>query len=352
MLRPHRPRARLALAALATLAIVLPPRRVAAQAAMALQQTEFRGFTDVTFGASRQPGEHAGFALGQFDLYITSRLADQLTFLGETVFEYDGGDFGVDVERLSVTYAPREYFRVSVGKHHTPIGYWNTAYHHGRLMQPAITRPMMFRFEDEGGILPVHTVGVAVAGQNISPLHLGYDVMVGNGVGASPEGDNDNAKSVTLAAHSRLTSAFTIGASFNHDRIATGTLALTGDSLPEPVTQRVAGGYLAYTGSPVELIAEYQRITHTSASTGSHATDAYVGHAGYRFGTVVPYVEHDVVQSVAGDPYYPLMDLQRDILGARYELSMAASLRLELQRRKLAAGDYTNDVVAQIAIGF
>ena len=40
------------------------------------------------------------------------------------------------------------------------LGYWNNAFHHGRWLQITVDRPEILKFEDEGGLLPVHLVGV------------------------------------------------------------------------------------------------------------------------------------------------------------------------------------------------
>src|SRR5882762_9184287 len=84
------------------------------------------------------------------------------------------------------------------------------AYHHGTLMQPTAQRPDMYVFEDDGGILPVHTTGALFAGRDLTPAHLGFDVMIGNGVGATPISDNNPAKSVTVAVHSQVTAALRV----------------------------------------------------------------------------------------------------------------------------------------------
>src|SRR3954454_16899668 len=53
-------------------------------------RTVIHGFTDVTYltGGSNTVRTSA-FGLGQVDLYLTSRISDRLSFLVETVFEFD-----------------------------------------------------------------------------------------------------------------------------------------------------------------------------------------------------------------------------------------------------------------------
>jgi hypothetical protein len=114
-----------------------------------------KGFSDVTFEANNiheRHGSHRNenfFAIGQYDLFITSKLNDRISFLGETVFETEEGEgMVVDVERLLVTYAFGNFLNVSIGRYHTPLGYWLTAYAHGRWLHTPIFRPELFRWED------------------------------------------------------------------------------------------------------------------------------------------------------------------------------------------------------------
>ena len=100
---------------------------------------------------------HTGFQSGEFDLFTTSRLSDHLSFLSEIVFGADAtNEFSVDIERYQLTYRLNDYFSASAGRFHTAIGYYNTAFHHGNWFSTAEGRPIMYLFEDSGGLLPVH----------------------------------------------------------------------------------------------------------------------------------------------------------------------------------------------------
>src|SRR6476469_1504794 len=97
-------------------------------------RTSIHGFTDVSYlTGGANTGRTSAFGLGQFDLYITSAVAERLSFLGETVFEFDdqSNEFVVDVERVIAQYRFSDNLRLEAGKVHTPLGYWNNAYHHG-----------------------------------------------------------------------------------------------------------------------------------------------------------------------------------------------------------------------------
>ena len=70
--------------------------------------------------------------------------------------------FNAEVERLIIRFDHSDDFKVSFGRYHTPINWWNTAFHHGQWLQTTISRPEMIQFG--GRFLPVHFVGALVEG--------------------------------------------------------------------------------------------------------------------------------------------------------------------------------------------
>jgi len=118
------------------------------------------------------------------NLLITSKISDRLSMLTEAVVEADSAtnQFGIELERMLLNYDDSDYFKVGFGRYHTAIGYYNTAHHHSSWMQTAVDRPFLFSFEDRGGILPIHNVGITTTGRIPSgPLGLHYVAEVGNG---------------------------------------------------------------------------------------------------------------------------------------------------------------------------
>ena len=136
------------------------------------------GYADLGYRAITANGGTNSFRLGQADLFITSKLSDKLSFLMETTIDSDQNNSpGIEIERLLLNYRENEYLNVSMGRYHSAIGYFNAAFHHGRWFQTAVDRPFLFEFEDEGGILPIHNVGVSVSGRVPSgDLRLNYVV--------------------------------------------------------------------------------------------------------------------------------------------------------------------------------
>jgi len=165
-----------------------------------IPQLKIRGFGDVralaanqnlamldnTPGAptpTTQGGENT-FALGLMDLFVTSQITAKFSYLAEVGFEADTSTngVGVDLERAQLTYMPSDKFSLSVGRTHAMLGYYNAAFHHGTWFQTTIDRPRIFEFEDSGGPLPIHNVGISAMGKVPSgKLGLHWFAEVGNG---------------------------------------------------------------------------------------------------------------------------------------------------------------------------
>ncbi len=127
---------------------------------------QIRGFGDVNFSTTDQRGATSGFNLGQLDLHLASALSHKVTYFGELTFNAQPTGYTVEVERSIIRYDYNDFFKLSFGRYHTPIGYWNTAFHHGAWLQTTISRPDMVRIG--GTFIPVHFVGLLAEGNILS----------------------------------------------------------------------------------------------------------------------------------------------------------------------------------------
>src|SRR5207248_2335845 len=92
------------------------------------------------FGGATLLGTHSGFSEGQFALHFSSALSSKVSVFGELSLtaRADAGTsvngspaapgFNPEVERIIVRYDVNDYFKISFGRYHTPINYWNTAF--------------------------------------------------------------------------------------------------------------------------------------------------------------------------------------------------------------------------------
>jgi hypothetical protein len=323
------------------------------------QRTQIRGFVDVL--AYYQNGR-VNFGLGEQDLFITSEITERLSFLGETVFKYSPSsptDFDISVERIILKYNYSGNHSVLLGKHHTPINYWNDTYHHGRVFFPTIDRPLLFA----QGIIPLHTTGVSLQGQNLGRLRFGYDVMVGNGIGSGDVVDNNPFKSATLAVHVKPTDGLRLGASFYHDAISKGSTMHNHSGagvIPVALTrinQDIMTASVSYNDSiftkKFELLAESSMVTNRSDSLGRQRAVATYLYAGLRLTEkFIPYIRVDDIRFANQEVYFLPNKTQSFVGGLRYELSYLAVLKLEYQRANSPLYSTTDKVTFQIAVGF
>src|SRR5262245_28544008 len=147
------------------------------------------GFGDVDYAAVNRSEGARGFTEGQFTLHMVSALSPRIAFFGEVTFtpRLDAGTgtpaatgFNAEVERAIIRFDQSDELKVSFGRYHTPINWWNTAFHHGQWLQTTIARPEMTQFG--GRFIPVHFIGALVEGAvPAGGWNLNYKAGVGNG---------------------------------------------------------------------------------------------------------------------------------------------------------------------------
>jgi hypothetical protein len=326
-----------------------------------------RGFADITFhgnnaknevphfdpGIGTLTGNTTSFSLGQLDLFVTSDLSDKFKFLSEIVFEAGlDNSFGVDVERYLLQYSPNDYFNVSVGRYHTAIGYYNTAYHHSTWLQTATGRPFLFAFEDSGGILPIHNVGISVTGLIPSGgLGLHYVAEVGNGRASSSSTveavqnrvDENNGKSFNLALYARPSAVrgLQAGFSFYHDN-------LTPIGLPN-ISENILAAHAVFIRPSFEWLNETMLIRHGLNGTSRvFDTPGFYTQLSKRFGSYRPYFRYQYVNASGVEPIFPQVGLMHGpSLGLRYDPSESVTLKLQYDYTDVRHPSLINGVATQ-----
>jgi hypothetical protein len=313
------------------------------------QSTQIKGFAEALMGVQK---DKLSFALGEQDLFITSELSDRFSFLGESVFRFTDNTptkFSVSIERIVIKYNFFGNHNILIGKHHTPINYWNDTYHHGRVLFPTIFRPLLF----EANIIPLHTTGIGLQGQNLGNLKFGYDLMVGNGIGSTDVLDNDTRKSITAAIHIKPAEGLRFGVSWYNDGIAKG--ATTHDGMPTQwaVDQNLFTGSIAYFGNKFEVLAEGTLGINKTDTTGSQQTLASYIYAGFKIREkIVPYMRLDNLAFQEGEIFYHNNNTTSIVGGIRYNINYVTAVKLEYQHQHAAKDGDSNRFTMQVAIGF
>jgi hypothetical protein len=330
-------------------------------------QLTLHGFSDIIFGLQRDrfaDGSESisdGFALGQFDLYFVSRLTPSLSFLGESVFETnEAGEGVVDVERMFIKYSWSDLFQVAVGRTHTALGYWNEAFHHGALLQPTVERPASLEFEDDGGILPVHSVGIELSGSARSPSGgISYVANVANGRGPIPDavqngGDLNRDKAlgfkVTLALEGDQ--VLEIGPAFYRDLIPPDPLTPGREG---EISEQIPGAHLHWKGLGLEVLTEAYRVRHEDrATTTVWNHDAWYAVAIRKGGRLRPYGAFDRIDFADGDPFYAPndRDLSRAIGGLRFDFDPFNAVKLEYRHDWRPEQEESDAFLVQTAFTF
>jgi hypothetical protein len=332
---------------------------------------KFRGFFDLDFddGPVAQslnfplgvPAK-TSFRAGEFDLFITSQLAEKLSFLTELVFSSSPDNtFGTDLERFQLTYRQNKYFEISAGRYHTSIGYYNTAFHHGTWFSTATGRPFVFAFEDSGGPLPIHELGVTATGAvpNTGKFNLHWIAEVGNGsseVGSPLYGDgaenfasDRNHKDVNVAFYIRpeWVEGLQIGASFLAGDLVTSSGMVK-------VNQTITSVYAVLIDSKWEFLNEFV-LLHHQVSVGGQTFSSPMGYTqlAYRIRKARPYVRWQEVNISSADPVTTFTGrYEGPSGGVRYDAFTYAALKFQYNRVYFRSAPAQNGVELQLAFTF
>jgi hypothetical protein len=344
---------------------------------------DLRGYADLnyarSFGNKGSIEENGSFMLGQMDLFMTQLIQNRIEVLSEAVIESDNsGNTDIDLERLQAGYVFNDWLKIYAGRFHNVLGYWNTAFHHGRIFQTTIGRPQFLNFEDKGGILPVHIVGLQISGDlRTNPLLFEYALIIGNGshiqphellgYALDPENTADPNKNKAISANLTVwvsaVPGLGFGVSSDHGIVPAFDGPPVDSNRIAEVSQQILGGHLVYLNSgrspiDVELLSEYYSIRNkdTFSDTGTYKAAAYYVQVGvYIVNRFIPYARFEHVDTRRGDPYFTLLnwaDNTRKIVGIRFSQNVDSAIKAEIERIEPAGpGHYTRYAV-QWALAF
>lgn len=327
------------------------------------------GFADIGYIGSNARGPNdrrSGFTLATLDLYLTPQFGDRVKSIIELAFEYTGdGHMATDLERLQLGYTFSDALTLWAGRFHTPYGYWNTAFHHGLEIQTAVNRPRFLDFEDKGGILPAHAVGLWATGSlRAGGGKLQYDGYLANGNSISEQvldfnafKDDNNNKLVGGRV------AYEFGGGLEGLTLGAHALTQTVDNADtrSSTEVKVYGAFAVLDRGNWEMVSEYYRFRNDdlSGGTGTHSSWAGFSQLGYMIGQKwTPYVRVEKTALDQSDAYflgqYSGRSYQRSALGLRYNLNQQAALKLELNKTEPQdlALPTTNEVHLQFAVRF
>lgn len=318
---------------------------------------QIRGFGDIDFSATDQKGSVSGFDLGQFVLHLASPLSEKVSYFGEVSFTAQPSGYDLQVERTIIRYDYNDYFKMSFGKYHTPIGYWNTAFHHGAWLQTTISRPEMVKIG--GTFTPIHFVGLLAEGNLPSGgLGLGYSVGLGNGrssilskAGDSGDSNDNRAWVASVFARPARFYGLQFGGSVYHDKLS----PLQGPELREWITS----AHLVWTKEHPEFLAEFSNVHHRDIQTSqTFNNQAFYIQVAYRLPWLEnkwkPYYRFEYIHKPESEPVLSdVSDLVGSTFGVRYDITNYAAFKGEYRNTRHGINEpRVNGVFLQTAFTF
>jgi len=346
---------------------------------------ELHGFADVGFSAqSFESPENKGFSIGSLDFYLTPQFGDNTRALIELIFEtLPDGSLATDLERMQLGYTFSDNATVWAGRFHTPYGYWNTALHHGSQIQTSILRPRFIDFEDKGGIVPAHMVGLLGTGKvSAGDGKFTYDVFAGNGPEmdmGSPAVMGEGVLTINTAGDNNHQAMVGMNLGYEFAGMADGlrlaVSTLNGDvagpaGLPTQniIDVGMTNFTVVYIANDWEVMGEYYRFNNkTKLFGGAPASTSYSSWADYlqvarNFDGITPYLRAEKTSLNQSDMYFAMMangqSYTRQALGLKYDVNAKAALKFELLNSKFdtdavhGTGSSYRSFLAQYAIRF
>lgn len=354
------------------------PELAAPEAAQpAYPSLKIAGFGDLDFAASTLHGPsggfgaqsllnpHSGFDEGQFVLHLSSALSPKVTVFSELSLtaRADAGTgapaapgFNAEVERIILRYDFDDYLKLSGGRYHTPINYWNTAFHHGQWLQTTISRPEMTQFG--GSFIPVHFLGTLAEGAvPAGGLNFNYQVGLGNGRGQvlSRAGDfsdinNNRAWLANVFIKPDALYGLQAGGSVYRDELN----PLTGT----PAREWIQSAHVIWQKETPEFLGEFANVTHNFFNGVTSHSQAFYLQTAYRLPWFKkqwkPYYRFEQIHVPKSDALFRLLvpTFSGSTVGVRYDFTTFAAFKLEYrnyQRRDLPS---INAIFSQTSFTF
>ena len=317
-------------------------------------------FGNVTYRDNTDQDFNSDPIVASLDLYAADQFTDKWSGLIEGVVARADDFNEAEIERVSLKYTFTEKFALSAGRFHTPLGYWNTTYHHGQRLFDTAERPFFLEFEDSErgtGVLPMHTVAMRASGKwELNAGSYDYDLLVGNAHRLdSTEESHDDEEGAELDPRYRLDERSQLSTTlrgkftsidnswqlsiFGRDhtildngRISDGALAGRGNDLFQ---QQILGADTRFEKGSWEFIAEYFYIRNKEkfADKNSHNSHAYYAQLAYKISSNLKGVyRYSRLDFEDDDSYYQLLaaqDVAHHVFTLRYDINLNHTIKLE-----------------------
>ena len=305
------------------------------------------------------PGSARNFFIGDFDLFLTSRINDKTEVLSEIVFGEDADQtFDVDLERMLLKYDYNDHLRLSFGRYHNDVSYYNMVYHSGRWLQTAVDRPLIAEYTNDGGLLPTQAIGISVQGLLPSgALGLNYVLEYGtsdttrpdiNGSGEINHENNGNHVLAGIFARPDYAPGLEIGGSFYHDQISNEHVTPA-----QRFDQSLLNAHVVYTSHGIEILNEAFLMRH--AEIGGPLIlnmPAFYTQFAKSFGRIRPYFRFQYINANPQSVYNDVLLRYGPSFGARYDFNDNVAFKTQLDHTIRKGEPDLNGLQFQLAFTF
>jgi hypothetical protein len=304
-----------------------------------------------------------GFSIPTLDVFLRGSLGNW-SFLSEVLFDIDEGNtIGVDLDRFQVGYEVADWLKITAGRFHTSLGYYNTAYPQGGAVYLLpVDRPEVVDQHDNASIVPTSTVGINFHGK--LPFHqqrISYDLDVSNGRGVQADdlangGDANNSKMLNLRLRYEV-NGLILGGNAMVDWIPPRVGIDPATDNPDTLREQIFGAHIAYVEHPWHLIAEGYHISHIGPNQ-TQRTIAGLAEFGYTLGQVTPYARYEMARFPSSTDVFwaPTHQQERgnyDAVSTGIKIvpneNFAVKIELEVNRSQI---DTEYRAATQVAFGF
>ncbi len=320
-------------------------------------------FGDVGYQVQHDAATTNTFRAASLDIFAT-QTEGKFTFVGELIVEaFGSNDFTIDADRLEVSYKPRPWLRLRIGRIRTAFGFYGDAYQNGKFFFIPISWPSVYEGDGVDGIVPSHSIGAHVdvvrelGGQNGK---VSIDAEVLNGRGATTSDvtayTDNNSKAVNIRLRylgQDVLEGLTIGANVYVD-----DLPVNGSVSPlrtVAMHELIVAGHVAYVARHVHVVSEAMMFRHREHVTrADYETYAGFVEAAYEVEDVTPYARFQYTRYDDPDPYFlasGIAAVNEHLLsvGAKYAASASVAVKLEGQADVVR---HSTGVAVQAAFAF
>ena len=326
-------------------------------------QVNMFGYLGLTLSDNFQESE---LTVGQLVIHTAADLRDG--FSSNTEITLDSTpEPQATVQRFLLHWEKNDALKISVGRYHLPLTWWNATAHHGLWLQTTTTRPRMLDYGNS--LIPNHALGIFASGYMpvLEALGLRYHVSIsgendGHVHGTTDSVDTDHSEHLTRETSPSLNMLLAIEPpSIPFLQVGLSGFVSPHEDLHIDASTRILSSNVAYTSERPEVIVEGVLVSHVSedASLDDASNNIHNSFAGYTQlawrarawgGRLKPYVRFEHIQLDAGDPHLQsVSDFSGLTGGLRTDLNPSVAVKIDTCQNLLLLQDSGPDLNLQVS---